>query len=368
MSKKTLSLVYDKIYKTDSKGKTRVWYMEQAGSKYRTWDGLLEGKIKASDWREAIPTNVSRSNERSGPEQATFEIESTYKDKLSRQYHTTMKAISTGSKIFEPMLAHAYDPKKFKPGYAQPKLDGIRCYTSRDGMFSRNGKPIVSSPHIAAELKILTDAGFEFDGELYNHAYKENFNEISSLVGQKKPTAQDLENAKNKVEYHIYDLPSNSGTFEARSEALANLFKKHKFKMVKYVFTTDVLTEDSFNDFHGKCIEKGYEGSIWRDGSSLYQNKRTKDLLKRKDFFDDEYTCIRIEEGAGNWAGAAKRIICVTKDGKEFGAGVRGTYERGVQLMKENHKIVTVRYPNLTPDGIPRFGVVTKFHGNKREL
>ena len=137
--------VYNEIYKVDSKGKVRVWYMEQSGDRYRTWDGTQAGKIKSSEWRIAIPTNVGRSNERDGVAQAVFEIEATYKTKLDKDYHETLdNAQSGGSKIFEAMLAEKY--KDFKPGYAQPKLDGFRCIAKKDGLWSRSGKPYVSSP------------------------------------------------------------------------------------------------------------------------------------------------------------------------------------------------------------------------------
>jgi len=46
-----MNKVYDIIYKIDSKGKTRLWYMEQSDDKYRTWDGSEGGKIKCSEWR-----------------------------------------------------------------------------------------------------------------------------------------------------------------------------------------------------------------------------------------------------------------------------------------------------------------------------
>ncbi len=37
-----MNKTYDTIYKQDSKGKLRAWYMEQQGDQYRTFDGLVD--------------------------------------------------------------------------------------------------------------------------------------------------------------------------------------------------------------------------------------------------------------------------------------------------------------------------------------
>ena len=115
------------------------------------------------------------------------------------------------------------------------------------------------------------------------------------------------------------------------------------------------------------AIELGYEGSMLRKDAP-YEQKRSKTLLKRKDFKDAEFECVRIEEGLGNWAGLAKRVVCRLPDGREFGAGIRGTQARAKELLNETHKQVTVRFFDYTPDGIPRFPVVTAFWADGRDM
>jgi ATP-dependent DNA ligase len=365
--------VYDEIYKTDSKGKNRIWYMEQDGDRYRTWDGTQGGKIKSSEWRVAIPTNVGRSNERDGVAQAAFEIEAHYKKKLEKDYHLTLEAArSGGSHIFEAMLAEKY--KTFQPGFAQPKLDGFRCIVNKDGMWSRSGKPFVSSPHIIEALAPLFESypDLILDGELYNHELRDNFDEIQSLITTKSTkslTEEHYAKTREMVQYHIYDIPSHPGNFAERDKHLEELFVKNIDipLCIQLVSTESVSSEQEFDVLHGEWLEQGYEGSMWRNNTP-YENRRTKNLLKRKDFVDEEFQVVAIEEGVGNWSGAAKRVICRLPDGREFGAGIKGTYERGVELLKEKHDIVTIKYFQLTPDGIPRFGVATKFHGDKREF
>lgn len=371
-----MATMYDMCYKVDSRGKVRLWYIEQDGDKYRTWDGTQGGKIKCSEWRVAIPTNLGRSNERDGPAQAVFEIEATYKKKCEKDYHTSIEsAKSGGSHIFEAMLAEKYNPKDFKSGYAQPKLDGFRCIANKDGLWSRAGKPFVSSPHIMEALAPLfaEDPNLILDGELYNHELRDNFNEISSLIGvksDKKLTPEHYAKTKAMVQYHIYDVPSHSGTFAERDAYLEDLFLNEEDpcpSCIRLVETMAVVSAEDFDVLHGEWIEAGYEGSMWRNNTS-YENRRTKNLLKRKDFIDEEFEVVRIEEGIGNWSAAAKSVVCRLPDGREFSAGIKGSYDRGVELLTETHKIVTIKYFQLTPDGIPRFGVATMFHGSSREF
>ena len=346
--------------------------MEQVDDRYRTWDGTQLGKIKSSMWRVAEPTNVGRSNERDGVAQATFEIEATYKMKLDKDYHLNIEAAqSGGSHIFEAMLAEKY--KTFQPGFAQPKLDGFRCIANKDGLWSRSGKAYVSSPHIMEALAPLFEANPDLilDGELYNHELYDNFDEIQSLItvkSDKKLTPDHFAKTREMVQYHVYDMPSvGNSPFRYRSDELFNMFGDGLAPSIIRVETIWCDTVEIYDTLHGKWIEQGYEGSMWRN-DTLYENRRTKNLLKRKDFVDEEFELVAIEEGQGNWAGVAKRVTARLPDGRTFGAGIKGSRERAKSLINEKHNIVTIKYFQLTPDGIPRFGVATKFHGNKREF
>jgi DNA ligase-1 len=125
--------------------------------------------------------------------------------------------------------------------------------------------------------------------------------------------------------------------------------------------------QDELDELYARWLEEGYEGQMVRLDLP-YEQKRSKTLLKRKEFQDAEYQVVAIEPGVGNWAGAAKKVICRLEDGREFGAGIKGTYARGVELLNEKHDTATVKFFALTPDGIPRFGVATAFHGTEGRL
>ena len=97
-----------------------------------------------------------------------------------------------------------------------------------------------------------------------------------------------------------------------------------------------------------------------------YEQKRSKHLLKRKDFLDDEFEVVRLEEGQGNWAGVIKSVVCRAKNGKEFGSGLKGTHDYAKSLVGRDFRTAKIRYFELTPDGVPRFGICLALYEGER--
>jgi DNA ligase-1 len=353
--------IHPNIYKRDTTGKTRVWAQEIQGAEYRTIAGIQGGNLVTSGWTACVGKQG-----RSNYEQAEFEVSAAYKNKLTREYHETLEAISDGAHFFKPMLAQTYSGW---PGicYAQPKLDGARCIATKDGLFSRQGKPFVSVPHIWQALSHLfrTHPDMVLDGELYNHDLKDDFGQIMSLVRQSKPTAEDLAKSADLIQYHIYDIPSASN-FSERLDWMEFIVVEGAW-LIKLVPTNRLDTPELADTIHAQYLALGYEGSIYRLDTP-YEQKRSKGLLKRKEFVTDEFKVLAIEEGLGNWAGVAKKITCELPDGRTFGAGIKGTRERAAELLNETHSVATIRFFEYTPDGIPRFPVAIDFHGSERTL
>ena len=369
-----------KLYKIDSKGQTRVWWIESTDNSYRTHSGIDGGKIVVSGWQYPEAKNVGRANATTVEEQVAAEVASEYKKKQHQgKYHTSVgESIYFGAKFFECMLADKYDAKKHTkfPYYSQPKLDGIRCLVSKEGMQSRNGKPIVAAPHIRAALEPFFQKypNVVLDGELYNHDLKDNFEKIVSLVRKTKPTAADLEETKELVQYHVYDCIMD-GNFEDRFDFLYHHVSKeleYLEPMVQLVDMKFAENQDEVDSYLNMWITKGYEGQMLRVMDSPYEGKRSKNLIKHKEFEDAEYKIVSIEEGKGNWAGAAKRVEIDLGDGTTQFSGVRGSFDflQDVLYNADDYTgtEVTVRYQNKTEDGKLRFPVVVAFWKGKRDL
>lgn len=355
---------HDTLYNLDSSDRIRIWYMERDGNKYRTISGLEDGQLVTSEWKVARGKNVGRSNETSPEEQAELEVLSVYTKKLGNKYYENRAEVGK-HKHFAPMLAQTYRGGALSfPVCSQPKLDGIRCIARKDGLWSRQGKPIVSCDHIHNELSYFFDKfpDLVLDGELYNHQLKDDFNEIASNV-RKTVNTVDTEGV---IQFYVYDCSIERG-FAGRLEFIMD--QVQETNNVEILDTRVAEKQEELDKDYAEFMESGFEGQMIRllETEFYEEGKRSNQLLKRKEFVDEEFEFVRFEEGQGNWAGYAKRVTCLLPDGREFGAGIRGTQEFTKKLLDLTFGQVTIRYQNLTPDGIPRFPVAVDFHTGARE-
>jgi DNA ligase-1 len=365
---KEFNVIHETLFKKDSTGRIRFWRLESNGTEYRTIAGLHpDGTPVVSGW-----SNCTGKQGRTDVEQCEAEVASKYKHQLDREYRRTIEELATvGQEFVEPMLAKSFTDFP-GPGFSQPKLDGIRCIARAEGLFTRQGQEIKGAPHIHHALIPLftADPDLILDGELYNHNFREDFGAISSIVRKQNPTAEQLAKSARLMEYHVYDVVDTSAVFSARMTRLAQLLETVDSSKIILV---DTLVSDDKNEAtiaYGNFVEAGYEGGMFRLDKPYEIGKRSKALLKRKEFITEEYPIVSIEEGNGNWAGAAKRLTLRLPDGRTFGAGIRGSYPQMVKLLKETigpKSVATLRYFMLSPDGVPRFPVVIDTHLDGRK-
>lgn len=361
------------LYKRDSKGKIRVWSM-QAGwddedtAGIRAISGLEDGKKIVSVWNISKPTNVGRANARNALEQAKFEAKAEWTKQTEKGYFDNIHDVDSFT-AFKPMLAHDFTKTPVTSGICQPKLDGIRCIASAKGLFSRAFKEIVAVPHISEALAdfVVKHPTVTLDGELYNHELKADFQKITSLVRKTKNISKEaLAESKAMVQYHVYDMFDSANpemTFMQRYNWLqANLKQADTGPSIVKVVTHIAETPEDIDMLYGKYTEQGYEGQMIRQNTP-YEGKRTKNLLKRKEFITEEYKVVKVIEGQGAWSGYAKRFILALPDGTEFGSGVRGNQAQLKELLESNNTPdwATCRYFELSNDGVPRFPVVIDY-------
>jgi len=226
--------------------------------------------------------------------------------------------------MMKPMLAHKFDIKRVdysEPVYIQPKLDGVRCLFTKDGAFSRTGKQFMNVAHIHAELIpfFQQQPDVVLDGELYNHKLKNDFEKIISLVRKQKPTADDRLEARQLVQFHVYDY--FDGVMYDNYEQRMNQLNCVNFygKSIKYVPSYKVNKhEEALNMHHDGFLADGYEGSILRL-NGLYKHGRSYDLMKFKDFSDTEATIIGYETGKGKREGTIGKFLMQDDEGVKFG-------------------------------------------------
>jgi DNA ligase-1 len=356
------------IYKKTKTGKIQEWTIEVKGNQYRTISGHTDGEKIINEWTDCDVKNAGRSNSTTPEEQAIKEAEAKRKKKLESGYFESIKDINK-TQYFEPMLAHKYGDYDINfPVYSQPKLDGIRCVVTKDGMFSRNGKKIISAPHIRENLeKFFKDyPNAILDGELYCDKLANDFNKICSLVKKIKPTYEELQESADTIEYWIYDtaklgMINKNDFFFSRYEALRDALESNIYKKIKIVTTLKINKQQELDEAYEMYMDQGYEGQMVRLNKE-YENKRSKNLLKRKEFMDAEFVIEGIIEGEGNRKGTAGFMVFKNKHGKTFKSNIKGDFNYLTKVLKDKRKLIgkkaTIKFFNYTPDDVPRFPYV----------
>ena len=362
------------LYKRDSNGKIREYNIEWTGHGvsqpgYRTVAGIQGGKMVTSEWKYTEGKNIGKVNETTPSEQAEKEAIAKWEKKEEKEYFEYESEVDSYDK-FKPMLAHDYTKRPQDTGFSQPKLDGIRCIATKEGLFTRAGKEINTCGHIVHDLIEFfeEEPDIILDGELYNHELKADFNKITSLVRKVKPTPEEALECFEKVQYHIYDCYDKNNTDQIFSDRCFFIDEDSPDEdSLRFVETTLCETQEELDELYSDYTERGYEGQMVRNDTP-YENKRSKNLLKRKEFITEEFNVVEVLEGQGNWAGYAKHFELELGDGRNFKSGVRGNQETLKELLEQEDKPtwVTCRYFEKTPDGIPRFPVVIDWGNGER--
>lgn len=360
------------LYKRTTTGAVQSWTIHVEGDHYWTVSGQVDGKKVTNSPVTCEAKNIGRSNETSPEEQAQLEARAKWKKKSEEGYTESPDNVdAVVADVVKPMLAKEYGEHAKKiafPVYSQPKLDGLRCVITPNGAWSRNWKPFLTLAHLQEALASVFTAYpgvISFDGEVYNHQFKDDFNTMVSLVKQGKPTAEDLARAREMVEYHVYDvITSESLAFDSRWKLLTEIFKNIKSPQIRLVQTSLVSTQEELDDLMGAYLEDGYEGQMIRDRRAAYENKRTDKLLKRKEFVDAEWPVVGYKEGKGNRQGCVI-LRCKNHNGGEFDCSVKGSVDYTRRLWERREDLVglmaTIKYQRLTPDGVPKFLTCIKF-------
>ena len=250
--------------------------------------------------------------------------------------------------LAHPMKMDRITEEEWDEGlYVQPKLDGVRCTIQFDKGFNKNldpssddrgkvvaysrtGKPWLNIEHILKDLepffRIQPDT--VLDGELYNHALKDDFGKIISLVRKTKPTPEDRLESAEMTQFHCYDciLPDRMVKFAGRNLFLIRHLPTDSFPSIRLLPSFIVHDADAVQAHHKVLLSAGFEGSILRK-NAIYETKRSWTLMKVKDFHDTEALITGWVEGKGKRIGTIGKFTAVDTDGNEFGMPVMDKFQ-----------------------------------------
>jgi len=365
------------LYKKTSTGKIQQWEVivncnNNGVPVITTRFGQVDGKIQETEELIKDGKNIGKANETSPYDQACAQALAQWTKQLKKGYVESIDDAVAGKTddIIEggifPTLAHVYAKQGHKikfPAMAQPKLDGHRCTSQYDEgvvtMWSRTRKPIKTIPHIVHALENCGLAD-RFDGELYNHDYHDNFEDLTKLITPDEPV-----DGHEIIQYHVYDLALPNLTNYDRYLILESWRSKFENTPIHIVETIIVNDEDELMDAFDSFIKQGYEGCMVRNMDGMYKYKRSYDLQKIKEFDEDEFKVIDVKISTkGKMAGKAM-FVFELPDGKTFDAKMKGKLDDLTQYADNPElaigRMVTVQFQGYTKYDIPRFPVAVRF-------
>lgn len=259
------------------------------------------------------------------------------------------------------------DPKTIKwPKLGSPKLDGIRCHTTKD-IYSRNNI-LIPNLHIRKLMKDLTY--YQLDGELMIDTGTEDFNDVQSGVMSVQGTP--------KFTFNVFDCIQTAAPFRARwalyLEAISEIKETHPF--VRAVEQKWLHNEMELERYMNECLDDGYEGVILKDPEAKYKFGRStlkqQTMLKYKQFDDDEAVIIGFKELMHNLDTSCKKqenmvggntlgAFLVRWKGIEFeiggGEGMTTALRKLLWANRESllGKLITFKYQGVSKYGVPRF-------------
>lgn len=348
---------FDTLYKTDSKDKIREWNVEVINlldhAVIVVTHGAKNGQMQRKITEVWEGKNIGKKNETNFLEQAILEAKSKWSKQCDKGYSLT------GEKIFIPMKAKKFreHPKKVVyPCISQRKYDGFRTTLHWYEQFaavvalSYNGKIWKTVDHINKCVYdfLKKNPHLILDGEIFTTEI--SFNKICSSIKRGEANEESL-----KAEFHCYDIFNKNDTSLSYSERMKLIpsLPKPFVKVESYLCASE---EEIFKK-HNEFVQAKYEGSIIRNLHGKYETgAKSSDMFKLKDFEDSEYRIINKKLDKNN---ECVFVLLDEEINEEFECKPEGTHEERLAYYEEDNigQMLTVRFPELTERGVPRFPV-----------
>jgi DNA ligase 1 len=241
------------------------------------------------------------------------------------------------------MLAKPYAGTDPTGWWMSEKLDGVRAYWTGTHFYTRNGNPIHAPEWFTRSLPNIA-----LDGELT--AGRGAFQQTVSAVRKQVPVDTEW----RSISFQVFDAPTVRGGCEARWAEMNRVVTG-----VPHVFALQQTRCSSpwhLAQVRAEIAALGGEGVMLREAGSAYEQRRTGALRKVKSFQDAEARITGHTAGTGKHAGRLGAYEAVLLKGSRakfrIGTGISDA-ERERPLSVGT--IVTVKFQELTDDGVPRF-------------
>ncbi len=223
--------------------------------------------------------------------------------------------------------------------YMSEKLDGIRAYWNGKELLSKNGNKIYTPNWFIKDFP-----PFELDGELWTK--RNDFENIQNIVLDENPTIK-----WEGITYNIFEVPNTNGDFNKRLEKIKLWLDSNPNKYIKIIPQKICKNEIELDNFLKELLKQKAEGVIIKNPNLDYFVGRSDDILKVKNFYDDEGLVIGLNYSKDN---KFKSLKIKLNNGVVFnlGGGFSDIERKNPPKIGD---IVTFKYYDLTKNNKPKF-------------
>ncbi|NUZ04573.1 DNA ligase [Piscinibacter koreensis] len=247
------------------------------------------------------------------------------------------------------VLANVWDPRRDPARcLVSEKYDGVRALWDGTGLRHRSGRPLAAPAWFTAGLPAEP-----LDGELWMG--RRRFDRLSAVVRRHTPDDAGW----RSVRYLVFELPNGAGTFAERAARIATLVAATRLAHVEAVAQRRVADPGALQRLLDATVAAGGEGLMLHDAAAPYVRGRSDALSKLKPYLDAEAVVVGHRGGRGRLAGEVGALVVRAPDGRTFrvGSGLGDALRRDPPPLGS---VVTYRYRDLTPGGLPRFATLLR--------
>lgn len=248
-------------------------------------------------------------------------------------------------------LPTVYDPAIDPAPYlVSEKYDGVRGHWDGSVLRYRSGRVVPAPAWFTARLPRTP-----LDGELW--LGRGRFDELSGMVRKTTPVDADW----RQLRYMVFELPGATGTFAERAQRIQELAAQTTWPQLVAVEQTSVADRDALQRRLAATVAQGGEGLVLHLANAAYRPGRSDVTMKLKPELDTEAVVIAHHVGRGRNAGLLGALEVRAPDGRQFliGSGFSDAQRRDPPAVGS---VVTYRYRDLTPAGVPRFASFLRVH------
>lgn len=227
--------------------------------------------------------------------------------------------------------------------WVSEKLDGVRAIWDGKVLRFRSGNAVPAPQWFVDALPKQP-----LDGELW--LGRGSFDRLSAIVRRQSPDDDEW----RSLRYMIFELPNAPGSFTERREQIRAITEAAKLPWLQAVAQFRVADAAALQAKLRDIVRNGGEGLMLHRDDAAYQVGRSDALLKLTPWLDAEARVIAHLPGKGKYAGRLGALRMEMPDGRRFalGSGLSDELRRNPPPLGA---LVTYRYRELTPRGMPRF-------------